>query len=136
MNETSNVQKVKELFAAFARNQIAAVPSMLDENVDWQNYGPAEMGYTTPRRGRAQVMEFFKQIDELFDHEQFQADEFIAQGDHVAVTGSELVRAKSSGVSLTNQWCMIFTFRNGKIARFRAYEDTASVLVAMRGKPK
>ena len=132
MSEQSNLQAVNAIFAAFARNDLPAALEMLADDVDWQNLGPAEMGYTTARRGREQVGKFFRQVDELFDHEQFNPQEFVAQGDKVVVAGTERVRAKPDGKSFTNHWCMIFTFANGKIVRWRCYEDTAQVLAAMR----
>jgi ketosteroid isomerase-like protein len=133
MSEQSNLQSVHDIFAAFARNDIDAAMKRMAEDVDWQNLGPAEMGYTTPRRGRAQVREFFKLVDELFDHEQFNPVEFVAQGDKVVVAGTERVRVKPNGESFLNTWCMIFTFNSqGLIAKWRCYEDTARVLDAMR----
>jgi ketosteroid isomerase-like protein len=133
MNDQRNLDAVHAIFAAFARNDLAAALAMLAEDVDWQNLGPAEMGYTTPRHGRERVRAFFAEVDALFTHDQFDPREFVAQGDKVAVAGTELVAVKPSGKPFVNHWCMIFTFdAGGKIARWRCYEDTATVLAEMR----
>jgi len=132
MNADANKQAVQAVFAAFARGDAQAALAIMSEDVDWCNFGPAEMEYTGVRRGRNEVEQFFKQVDELFDHEKFEPREFVAQGDQVVVAGTEFVRAKSTGKSLINQWCMIFTFKDGKISRWRCYEDTASVMGIMK----
>jgi ketosteroid isomerase-like protein len=132
MSAESNTQAVQAVFAAFSRGDMHGALAMMNDDVDWWNIGPAEMGYTTPRRGRASVEQFFREVDELFDHEKFEPGEFVAQGDNVVVAGTEFVRAKKTGKSLTNHWCMIFTFKDGKIVRWRCYEDTGSVMAIMR----
>src|ERR1051326_3757456 len=121
MSEAANVQMVHDLFAAFGRGDLDSVMGMLAEDVDWWNFGPAELGYTGVRRGKQQVRQFFEQIDSAFDHQAVVPREFIAQGDQVAVTGDERVLVKANGVTVENPWCMIFTFRDGKIARWRCY---------------
>src|SRR5690349_2773558 len=83
MLESELTAAVHTIFAAFARNDLDAAIVMLADDVDWHNLGPIEMGYTTPRRGRDAVREFFGEVDELFDHDQFKAEHFIAQGDQV-----------------------------------------------------
>ena len=131
MSAESNIQAVQAVFAAFSRGDMKGAMEMMSEEVDWWNFGPEAMGYTKPRKGRAAVASFFKEVDELFDHEKFEPREFVAQGDKVVVAGSEFVRAKKTGKSLTNQWCMIFTFGDEKIVRWRCYEDTGAVMAIM-----
>jgi ketosteroid isomerase-like protein len=43
MANQAHIDAVKSFFAAFARNDSAAALSMLAEDVDWQNFGPAEL---------------------------------------------------------------------------------------------
>ena len=103
MNQTqSNLQAVQAVFAAFARGDIPAAMAMMSDDVDWCNFGPPEMQYTTPRKGRQEVEQFFRQVDELFDHEKFDPQEFVAQGDTVVVSGTEFVRAKATGKSFSS----------------------------------
>jgi ketosteroid isomerase-like protein len=131
MPDQTNLHSVHAIFAAFARNDLTAALAMLADDVDWHNLGPESLGYTAPRRGRDQVREFFRQVDEIFSHEQFNPRDFIAQDDKVVVAGTELVSVKPDGNPFLNHWCMIFTFKDGKIARWRCYEDTAAVQAAM-----
>jgi ketosteroid isomerase-like protein len=134
-DEQANLDAVQRVFAAFARGDTDAALSMMRDDVDWQKLGPAELGYTAPYRGRDAVKLFFDQVDALFAHDQFQADRFVCQGDTVVVCGRERVTARRTNISFDNQWCMIFTFdTDGRIARWRCYEDTARVLAALRGE--
>jgi ketosteroid isomerase-like protein len=133
MSDPPNLEAVRAIFAAFARSDLPAALEMLADDVDWHNLGPAEMGYTTPRHGRAQVRAFFAEVDALFTHDQFDPREFLADGERVVVAGTELVGVKPAGNAFTNHWCMMFTFdASGKVKRWRCYEDTATVLAEMR----
>ena len=58
--------------------------------------------------------------------------DYIAQGDKVVVLGHERQRVKATGLTVENDFAMVFTIRDGKIARFRNYEDTAAVAAAHR----
>jgi uncharacterized protein len=53
--------------------------------------------------------------------------EFVSEGDTVAVLGRERITAKPTGRAFEQQWVQFFTLRNGKIARFREFTDTAAV---------
>ena len=48
------------------------------------------------------------------------------------VLGHERQRVKATGLTVENDFAMVFTIRDGKIARFRNYEDTAAVAAAHR----
>jgi ketosteroid isomerase-like protein len=44
----------------------------------------------------------------------------------VVVVGEERWRAKPSRRLVDNPWVLVITVRDGQVARFRAYEDTAA----------
>jgi ketosteroid isomerase-like protein len=132
MSEQANIKIVNELFAAFSRVDIPAALALMSDDVDWCNIGPAALGYTGMRRGKEQVRQFFEQVEVFFSHDEFEPQEFITGGESVVVIGRERVTARRTGRSIVNPWCMIFTFRDGRIARWRCFEDTAAVLAAMQ----
>lgn len=133
-SEQANVQTVQQAYAAFGRGDIPAVLGMLSDDVEWLEPGSAEaLPWGGRRRGREQVGQFFQALDSALDFEAFEPREFIAQGDVVVVLGSERARVKAGGSVVTTDWAMVFTLRDGKIARFRDYYDTAPILAALRG---
>jgi ketosteroid isomerase-like protein len=128
-----NTRIVREVYAAFTGGDIPAVLEAVTDDVDWCIYGPPEIPYAGPRHGRDAVAQTFASLDETVEFEHFTPDEYIAQGDQVVALGSEQLRVRATGQLAQNQWAMVFTFRDGKIARFRAFEDTAATIAAIRG---
>ena len=87
------------------------------------------------RHGREQVAQFFKALDQVFEIQRFEPKQFIAQGEHVVVLGDDTAKIKTTGKVLTEEWAHAFTIRDGKIAVFREYIDTAAVVAELRAAP-
>ncbi len=131
MSEQENVRIVQEAFAAFKRGDIASLLNMLTDDVDWWINGPPEIiPYVGARRGQEQVAQFFATLGETVEFTEFEPEEFIAQADKVVSTGRDRQRIKKTGRTAENTWAMVFTLRDGKIASFRSYEDSAAVAAA------
>ena len=133
-DEQGNVQIVQQGYAAFGRGDVPALLEMLTDDVEWVGAGSAEaLPWAGRRRGREQVGQFFQALGGTLEFESFQPRQFIAQGDAVVVLGTERVRVRSNGRVVDTDWAMVFTLRDGKIARFRDYHDTAPMQAALRG---
>jgi ketosteroid isomerase-like protein len=132
MNESSNVQAVKAAYDAFLRGDIDAILAMLDENVEWQAVKGTEgvAPHAGVRRGPGAVKEFFAQVAATIQFSRFEPKEYIAQGDQVAVVGEYSARIATTGRSVTSDWVMVFTFRNGRMVRFREWTDSAQLVRA------
>ena len=128
-----NVETVQGIYAAFGRGDLPAVLNAFSDDVEWMVTGPPETSYAGTRRGRAQVVQFFTVLSQTVDIQQFEPREFIAQGDQVVVVGFERLKIRSTGRIAENHWVMIFTLRNGHVARFREYDDSAAVADAFCG---
>lgn len=50
--------------------------------------------------------------------------------ERVVVLGSLHARVKDTGRSYDNEWAMVWTLRDGKVAGWQSYEDTARELAA------
>lgn len=98
MSEQENVQAVQRLYAAFERGDVHSALEMLTEDVDWRSpvtrTEPSELSRARPRRGRGQVAQFFKELGEKVQPEQFKLLKFTAQGDRVVVEGRNRGRVK------------------------------------------
>ena len=132
MAEAENTQVIKDAYAAFQRGDVAAIVNACDENVEWQGVIGTEgvLPQSGLRHGRAAVAEFFKQVAESTELNSFEPKEFVAQGNKVVAQGSYSGRMKPSGNSFSNTWVMLFTVRNGKIAKFQEYSDSAQFVRA------
>ena len=132
MSERDNSQIVQGMFASFGQGNLQGVLDVLADDVDWMMQGPAQIPYTGPRRGRDQVLQFCMTIGQSVEFEQFEAREFIAQGDTVVVLGHVKARARKTGRPFDHDWAMVFTLRDGKVVRYRNYEDTYALAEAFR----
>lgn len=133
MNEQENVQTVRSMYEAFERGDIETILNSITEDVDWRLAGPREIPWAGDYRGRAQVREFFGAHNGNVDLSRFSVDRYIAQDDTVVVLGSEAGRAARTGKQFDAGWAMVFTFRDGRVAQWRAYVDTAEIAQAFRG---
>ena len=102
----------------------------LTDDVERTLQGPSATPFAGTRRGREGAAEFFSLVGENLEFEQFKPREFVVQGDTVAVLGYERSLIKPTGRALEQEWAHVYTLRDGKIAKFRAFEDTAALVVA------
>jgi uncharacterized protein len=132
MDAEANTRTLKQLFAAFQSGDIDGVLERLSEDVEWVTPGSPAVPYAGAYRGREDVARFLAILDSELDYEFWESREFIAQGDTVAVVGAERWRARRTGQVVDNPWVIVFTLRDGKVARFRNFEDTAAVAAAFQ----
>ena len=136
MREQENVQTVQEIYAAFQQGDIEGVLDRLTEDVRWWVGGSIEsLPFAGERAGRGEVAEFFGILDGVFEFERFEPQEYIAQGELVVALGRDRRRVKSNNRVIENQWAMVFRLRAGKVAEFRAYDDTEAEATAIRAVP-
>lgn len=126
MSQT-NIDLAKQGYAAFLRGDIPGLLELMTDDINWVLHSPAE---ATPEggdyRGKAAVAEWFRKLGETYEFETFSPDEFIASGDKVVVLGHEAQRVRSTGRRGEFDWVHIFTYRQGKLARFDAFFDSYS----------
>jgi steroid delta-isomerase-like uncharacterized protein len=134
--EQENVKLVQEMYAAFDRRDIPAVLGMMADDVDWQSpvtrAVSTEVPWARPRHGRSEVAAFFQELKEYMRPERLEPLAYTVQGDRVVVEGKNRGTVKANGRSYEHDWVMIFTLRQGQIARMRHYYDTADLLAAIR----
>jgi uncharacterized protein len=126
-----NVKVVQDAYAAFGRGDVAAIVNGLTDDIDWHFLGPKEIPTAGPRKGKPEVQRFFREVAETWSFDRFEPRQFIAQGDTVVCLGFYSGKANGSGRTMTAEWAHVFTIRNGKIAKFREYTDTAAMIQAL-----
>lgn len=107
-----------------------AILHQLTDDVVWYDPGPPEVPHAGRYSGREGVGQFFARTDETLDIDKFEPTEFLAQGDRVVVLGSLHARVKATGREFDNEWVMAWTVREGRVANWQIYEDTARELAA------
>lgn len=133
MSEHDNVQVVQQAFEAFGRGDIPALLALLTNDVVWDTIGPTgAIPWASRRRGPEQVGQFFSDLTGAVDFQQLQPREFIAQGDWVVVLGHSHYTIRANGRPLEQDWVMVLKLRDGKVAEYQYFEDTAATVAALQ----
>lgn len=128
MSAQDNTRLIQESYAAFGRGDIPAVLDYLTDDIEWYGAGPKELPLAGIWRGRDEVREFFKNLNETQEILTFEPQDFIAEGDTVVVLLRYRTRVKATGRIVETDLVHVFTVRNGKVARLRQFYDTAAAL--------
>ncbi len=90
----------------------------------------AHLGLRLESLAKAAFGEFFRTVDEVTETESFEPREFIAQGNKVVALGYYKFLSKPTGKTWEAEWAMVWTFREGKVAEFQFFGDTAAEAAA------
>ncbi|MGH7484044.1 MAG: nuclear transport factor 2 family protein [bacterium] len=134
MSENDNITKMQQMYVAFGQGDITTILANVTEDCDW---GTATVAQEIPwyriRQGRGGVADFFQTLAGEVDFQRFEPNLYAAAGDDVLVHLDYTYQMKRSGKVAPSAAMHRFTFRDGKVARFRAYEDTAAIRDAYNG---
>ena len=125
-----NVELVQRLLTAFNDADYDSCLGLLDPDVEWQ--GPEDMPEARELRGRADLGEAWRVWLGAWEYYRFEVDEIgEAAPGRVVVTGREFARGRGSGVEVEGRPSSgLYEVSNGRVARFRRFEDRADALAA------
>ncbi len=126
MGAAENKAILKNMFAELAKGNGGALLDALDDDIEWTLIGTTSLSKTY--KGKQSVIDdflgpFMATID---GHTEITPDNFIADGDYVALQGRGKARTKS-GLDYNNTYCWVYKFGNGKIVSIVEYLDTELV---------
>ena len=126
MAAQSNVEILKNMFAELANGNTEAFLSVLDDDIEWTLIGTTSISNTY--RGKQSVIEDFlgPVMDKIDGHIHITPENFIADGDFVALQGHGKAATKAGG-RYDNTYCWVYRFNDGKIASVTEYLDTELV---------
>ncbi len=126
---------VQDVYSAFGRGDIPALLAALTPDVHWELVGRAgEYPTFGVRSGPEGVVGFFTALAEVEDISEFVPERLHAAGDTICVEGRVALTLKNNGRRLAYDWLHVFNVRDGKVASFREFYDTAAVVEAYRGR--
>ena len=125
----SNVDMIRQLYAAFAEGDIPAVLAAMDPNVEWREaegnpYEPSGQAWVGPD---AITENLFVKLGTEWDAFTVHPKEFHDAGDTVVVEGRYTGTNHASGRSLDAQFCHVFKVRGDKMTSFQQFVDTAQL---------
>ena len=130
----ANIAFVQSLYAAFGRGDIASIINGMAADAEWTVNGRGkDYPLLGSWKGPAGVQKFFQGVAEHEEATEFSPKEFFAADDRVCVLGHYAWKIRKTGRAVASDWVHIFTVRNGKIVKFKEFNDTAQFAEAYRG---
>ena len=130
----SNIDTVKEIYAAFGRGDVPAILEKLDEDVEWDTETDVPgVPWLSPRRGRANVPAFFESLDPL-EITRFEPHTFFESGDKVFALIALEANTKGKRYSIPNEGHLWQFNAGGKVARYHHIADTLAHQRMARGE--
>jgi uncharacterized protein len=125
--EAANVRRVQETYRALASGDMAAFLETLAEDMEMEFVGSPNGLFAGRYRGREEsaraVVENFAKVEE----QRPEIHWVVAQGDVVIVVGQESGRIRRTGLPYDSHFVQVFTFRDGKMARYREIYDSTTM---------
>ncbi|TYR33550.1 hypothetical protein FY036_08260 [Mesorhizobium microcysteis] len=107
---------------------LAAIVDLFDEDVDWDIPGDLRrVPWIGPRRGRAAVDRFFRELAARLEPRGFSLRSILADREEVAIVGDLASLVRETGRLIETPFAFLLTVRDGKIVRYRMLEDSFAV---------
>ena len=123
-----NVQLLQGLYDAFAKGDVGTVLGAFAPDIEWYEAesNPYEPEGGAPFVGADSITNnLFVKLATEWDSFTVTPQRFHDAGDAVVVEGRYSGAYNTSGLKLDAQFCHVWTMRDGKVATFRQYADTA-----------
>jgi ketosteroid isomerase-like protein len=126
----SDIDVVKEVYAAFAVRDLERVEAVLDPDVVFVAVTGGLIGRTEPYRGHEGMREYFTDVARIWDELVLTPREFEEVGDAILVTGRVSARSPSRMISGSTGW--VWRVRDGLVVYVRVYASAAEAKAAVR----
>ncbi len=128
-----NTRLAQSAYEAFGRGDMAALAEVMADDIEWVSSGdPDDDPNAGTFKGKEAVLGWFGGLASTLDFTTFEPREFIAQNDKVVSLVYAEATVRDTGRAVVNPEAHVWTFRDGKLARFQIYQDTAAVAAAHR----
>jgi hypothetical protein len=125
MSIETNIQTVKDFFAAIGGGDRKALLALVADDIEWIIPGKhwPLAGTYYGHAGLAALLATASSSIETSTEPR----EFVAQGDRVHVIGFARGRIKATNKAFEDDWIFAITVRDGKLTRIREYIDTQAL---------
>jgi uncharacterized protein len=125
----SNVEIVKGAYEALARGDVPGILAAMDPGIEWYEaegnpYRPSGEAFVGPE---AILTNLFMRLGPDWDGFAVHPAAYHDAGDTVIVEARYAGTHKVTGKKMSPQVCHVWTVRNGKLAKFQQYVDTAQL---------
>ena len=135
MSADENTRIAQSAYEAFGRGDMPALADVMADDIEWVSPGdPGDDPNAGTFTGKEAVLGWFGGLASTLDFTTFEPREFIAQNDKVVSMVYAEATVRDTGRAFVNHEAHEWTFRDGKLARFQIYFDTAAVAAAHRAE--
>jgi ketosteroid isomerase-like protein len=134
-NDTERV--VRQWFDALGQGDLAGAFGLLADDVEWVNEPSVPeladiLPWTGHFHGTEQVQGSFATFHALGEVEEMRLVELVVEDDRAAALIHERAHARDNGRVFETDYVEWFTVRDGRIAQWRIFIDTAPMVAAFR----
>ena|SRR5450432_4155895 len=134
MSAQENVALIQKTYAAFMRGDAAGILEFLSEDVDWGiEAQDASVPWYGTGKGKAFALKFFQSLGQAVEFSRFEPSGYLSSDDAVSCLISYDSTVKKNGRKQSMNGIHHFTIKNGRISRWRGFEDTALVIANLAG---
>jgi uncharacterized protein len=130
MSIETNIQTVKDFFAAMGRDDREALLALAAEDIEWIIPGK-DWPLAGTRHGHAGLADLLETASKSVETST-EPREFVAQGDRVLVIGFAKGKIKATNKTFVDDWIFAITVRDGRVTNIREYIDTQALARASR----
>jgi uncharacterized protein len=135
MSADENTRLAQSAYEAFGRGDMPALADLMADDIEWVSPGnPDDDPNAGTFKGKEAVLGWFGGLAATVEFTTFEPREFIAQNDKVVSLVYAEATVPATGRVLANHEAHVWTFRDGKLARFQIYFDTAAVAASHRAE--
>ncbi|MEM0967455.1 MAG: nuclear transport factor 2 family protein [Verrucomicrobiota bacterium] len=131
-DKKTNGAVAMELYDAFLKGDIEAIFDLMDPEIEWELVGSEEVPHFGVYRGIDEVKRFFSIIGEINRVESFEVLSVTETEKGAYVECRERGHFEGHPKPFDLRSCQILEIADGKIARFRIYQDTSQMVDAWR----
>jgi len=128
MPDTKPSNVVKQFFEYLGAGNMDGILGLFTDDGAIDMPGSKNLPWAGRWTGKEKLKEYFVVMPTALDIRGATQTRWIAEGNSVAVTGTEHGASRISGKEYRAKWSWIFEIRDGKIALWDAYEDTEAML--------
>ncbi len=126
-----NVEAMRRVYEAMARGDFWAAREVFDPEIEW-SWSSSMSGLTGvgTYHGIEGVEAATRDVFEAWEMFRQEAEEFFEEGDDVVVLARMHGRLKGSNQEIETTAGHVWTFRDGRVIRFRAFDNPTEALEA------
>jgi ketosteroid isomerase-like protein len=126
VSELDNLKTVKRIGEAVSEGDLPRILSLCTDDLEILPALSHKVPWARPWRGQKEAAQYFKELADALEFQEYAMDEFIVGDNSVVVLGHERCLVRATGRVVETKWVQIFDFRNGRVCRHREYTNTAA----------